>query len=154
MNRRMIPLALAISLAMLVGCQESTSETSRDVAEAREDAAESNEAAREDAADEMDDASGELAEARQDYRETEGDAHEDLNESESEAMVAAAHARYDVMHTAAQGRHKVAMERCDGMSRGEERDACVTEADGVLAVSESEAEQVRDEALLAASRHR
>lgn len=153
MNLRMIPLTLAVSLALVAGCKESSSETSRDVAEARVEAAESNDDAREDAAGDMADASGELAEARQDYREAEGDAHDDLNASESEAMVAAAHARYDVMHTAAQGRHKVAMERCDGMARGEERDACETEADGVLAVGESEAEQARDEALLAASRH-
>ena len=153
MNFRMIPLTLAISLALLAGCQESSSETSRDVAEARVEAAESNTEAREDAARDMSDAGGELSDARQDYREAEGDAHEELNESEADAMVASAHARYDVMHTAAQGKHKVAMERCDGMSRGEERDACETEAEGVLAVGESEAEQARDEALLAASRH-
>ncbi len=154
MNRSMIILlTLAISLALLAGCQESSSETSRDVAEARVEATEANAEARHDAAEDMSEAGGELSEARQDYREAEGDAHDDLNESESEAMVASAHARYDVMHTEAQGRHKIAIERCDGMSRGQERDACVTEADGVLAVAESEAEKIRDEALLAASRH-
>lgn len=153
MIHRMIPLAAALSLVLLAGCQESTTETTEDVAEAKMEAAGSNADAREDAADAMNEADGDVSQARDEYNESENKAYEKLSAVEAEAMVAAANAGYELEITAAQGRHQVAKQRCDGMTRGPEREACDTEVDGLLAVEESRAATVRDKALLDASRH-
>lgn len=147
-------IAFALSLALLSGCQETNTETARDVAGARREAAEADAGARQEASKEMDEANRDVSDAKADYEDAEGEAGDALEEAETEARVAAAQARYDVAHTEALGRHEVARQRCDGQSVGQARDDCMVAADDELAVEESRAALERDKALQAATGRR
>jgi hypothetical protein len=127
MMKRLIPIA-AVAVLMLSSCQETPSDTAKDVAKAQEEAGKKVDAARQDADKTVAKASDQVADAKADYAKTDADAHKVLSKVESEAMVKTAQADFDVAVAEAEGRNKVAKEKCDALSRC--RQGCLPEHGG------------------------
>ena len=151
MMNRMIPIA-AFAALMLTGCQETSSDTAKDVAEARQDAAEDSAEARHDANDDVAQADDKVADAQQAYANADEGALRKLTKVESEAMIEKAKAAFDVASTEASGRHKVAKEKCGALT-GVDKDACLSTADATLAAEQAAATASRDAALVDAANH-
>ena len=151
MKIRLIPIAVVAAL-MLAGCDKSSSDVSKAVEEARDDASVSVEAARKDAGTVEHKADEKVANAQQDYAETDASARKELSEVESEAMVKKAAAEFDFATAEAEGRHGVAIQKCE-MFAGAEKDACMSGADATLATDKATAIATRDAALVQAERH-
>lgn len=150
MFKSMIPIA-AIGMLMLAGCQENSSETAEEVADAREDAAQDFNAALEKANKAIDSAQRDVVDARQDLARTERNAADDFHEVEAEAMTRNAHANFDVAETEAENRTDVEMDRCDALEDAA-KDLCISNAEMTLAIALATATSTRDTALLAAER--
>ncbi len=67
-------------------------------------------------------------------------------------MIKSANADYDVAKVEAEGRHKIAKEKCDALS-GDRKDSCNNVADAVLTADVSSAAAVRDALLVDATHH-
>lgn len=141
-----------VALLMLGGCQKSATEVDKDVADAREDAAQNSLEARKDAEAARKRAAAELASARRDGAEEYADTRQEVTAAESEAMEDKAEREYDIAITDADGRKQVAMERCEKL-KGAELDACRSAADAAHALAVAEAVAKRD-ALLVAANHK
>ena len=150
MMTRMIP-ALAAAL-MLSACQESATHTAKDVAEARDQAAQKNAETRADASKEVAKANDKVADAQQAYAKTDESARKVLTRAESDAMIKTANANYDVAVVEADGRHKIAREKCDGM-KGVDKDACQSTADATLLADKAGSTATRDASLVQAEHH-
>ena len=72
--------------------------------------------------------------------------------AESEAMIKTAKADYDVAKVEAEGRHKIAKEKCDALA-STEKTSCNHVADAGLVADTSSAAAVRDALLLDAMHH-
>lgn len=148
MINRLLSIAVVAALA-LTACTETASETSKDVADARQDAVESNDEARAEASREVAKANERMDSAQQDRSEENNDADKKIAGIEAEGMSARARAEYDVAITAAEGRHRVSTEKC-GAFDGAAKNACIANADATLAADRSLAASNRDAALLTA----
>jgi hypothetical protein len=151
MNNKLLPLAIVAAL-LLAGCKETASDTASDVADARQEASQDNAEAKQDANETIADANAEVADAQEDYVENSDTTMKKLTIAESEAMVKAANADYDVAKVEAEGRHKIAREKCDALS-GAEKDSCNNIADANLTADTSSAAAVRDALLVDATHH-
>lgn len=155
MMKPLIPLAAMLAL-LLGGCQETRSDTSKDVAEASAKASaeartDSSEA-RKAASASITASSADVARAKQEYAETDQESRKKLTDVEATAMIEAAKARFDVEMTDAQGRHDVAAEQCDALS-GVDKQSCLGTAAAVLASEQATATATRDAALVRADQH-
>lgn len=150
MINRLLPIAAA--LALLAGCQETPTDTAKDVAKAQSDAAQQTQEARKDANVEVSDANKDVRDAKVDFVKASDAALKQLTSAEAEAMVQTANATFDVAMTEASGRNKVALELCDPMMAAE-KDACVSAAAVELAAAQAQATSTRDERLVTASHH-
>ncbi len=150
----MIRLITIVALAtfLLAGCNKTPSETSKDVAKAREVATQDSNAAREDASKTENKANENVADAQDVYAESKAGAQEKLSAAESKAMIAKAKADFDVALTDAEGRHSIAIEKC-GSLKGVDKTACVSTADAKLASDQADATAERDSALMDAEHH-
>ena len=151
MINRLIPFAAAAAL-VLTGCKETASDTANDVADARQEARQDNSEARKDANAEIADANAEVNDAQEAYDEKTDDTHKKLTIAESEAMIKTAKADYDVAKVEAEGRDKIAREKCDALS-GTEKTSCNHIAEATLVAETSSAAAVRDALLLDATYH-
>jgi hypothetical protein len=148
MINRLLTIAVVAALA-LTACTETASETSKDVADARQDAVESNDEARAEASREVAKANERMDSAQQNQSEKDSDADRKLAGIEADGMAARARADYDIAMTAAEGRHQVSKEKCDAYE-GAAANACIATADATLAADRSLAASNRDAAILAA----
>lgn len=151
MINRLIPLA-AVAVLMLTGCKETASDTANDVADARQEAAQDNSEAQQAANAEIADANADVANAQETYDEKSDDTRKKLTVAESEAMIKTAQADYDVSKVEAEGRDKIAKEKCDALS-GADKDSCNHIAEATLVAEISSAAAVRDALLLDATYH-
>jgi len=151
LKNRLIPIA-AVAVLMLSSCQESPSDTSKDVAKAQEEAAQKVDAARKDADKTAAKANEQVADAKAEYAKTDANAQKVLSKAESEAMIKTANADFDVAVAEAEGRNKVAKEKCDAL-KGVDKDACLSSAEAALAADKASATARRDETLVAAEHH-
>lgn len=147
MINRLLSIAIVAALA-LTACTETASETSKDVADARQDAVESNDEARAEASRQVAKANERMDSAQQAQSETTHDADRQLAGVEAEGMAAKARAEYDIDMTAAEGRHRVSREKCDAFESAA-RNACIGDADATLAADRSLAASNRDTTILA-----
>ena len=146
MMNRLIPI-VAVAALLLAGCNESPSETSKDVTKATEEASQDVSEARQDASKTESKSEEKVIDAQQEYAKTDANAREKLTEVESEAMAAQAKADFDVAKTEAEGRHNIAVEKC-GALEGVDKTACVSTADASLAAELAAATANRDAALV------
>lgn len=151
MLNRIIPV-IALAALLMAGCDKSATDTSEDVAKARENASQDVSKAQQDANKTEKKANEKVAAAQQDYAETDASAHAKLTAVESEAMIKSAHADFDVAMAAAEGRHKIAKEKC-GASEGVDNKACLSTADATFAAEKADIIAHRDEALVQAEHH-
>lgn len=151
MINRLIPL-VAVAALMLTGCKETASDTANDVADARQEARQDNSEARQDANADIAEATDKVNDAQAAYAESTDDTRKKLTLAESEAMIKTAKADYDVAKVEAEGRDKIAMEKCDALS-GAEKDSCKHIAAATLVADISSASAVRDALLLDATYH-
>lgn len=147
---RLIPI-LALAALLLGGCNESASETAKDVSQAREKASTDMSTAQKDANKAENMADQKVAAAQQDYVETKAGAQSKLNKVEADAMVTVAKADFDVAMADLEGRHLIATEKC-GMLKGAEKTACLSTADAALAADQAIATANRDAILVQAER--
>jgi hypothetical protein len=140
---------LAVASMLTAGCQDSTS---KDVAEARVDAAKDVANAREKAGVAVAKANEKVSDARVDYADKEHAARHTLTEVESEAMIKRAHAAYSVATTHVDGNYDIAQEECKSLS-GVDKTACISAADATRAADQAQVTAVRDSALVAADNH-
>jgi hypothetical protein len=152
MMSRSIPAATILTL-MLCGCTETPAETKRDVSEAKQTAAESNDEAQTNANKEVLMANEKIVDEQQAQSETSEDSRKKITQFESAAMIAKARADFDVAITQAKGRQRVAKEKCDALDRAA-RNVCVSAVDATMAADESLAAANRDNALLVAEYHK
>ncbi len=150
MNVKLIPIAIATAL-LFAGCQESQSDTAKDVAEARTEARKDSNEARQDASESAQEANKDVAQAGQTYGEKTDAARANLTEAEADAMRVNARSAYDIAVTDADGRHEIAKQKCDALT-GTDKDACVSAADAALAADKANAEANRDATLASADR--
>jgi hypothetical protein len=148
-SKRMIPLAAAIAMLLLAGCQETPKETAKDVAAARTEANREADDARATADRKTAAADAKVDDAQQAYGKSEAKANETLDKARDEAASTIAQADYDRALVEADGRFKVENEKCDALS-GTARDACVSAAESALAVEKAAAQARRDAALAVA----
>lgn len=148
-SNRIIPLAAAIAMLLLAGCQESPKETAKDVAAARTEANQEANDARATADRKTAAADAKVDDARQDYSKSETEANETLGKAQDKAASTIAEADYDRAIVEADGRFKVENEKCDALS-GTAKDACVSAAESALAVEKAAAQSRRDAALAVA----
>lgn len=148
MLNKMIPIT-AIALLMLVGCDETSSETAKDVSEAREEAAEDITETRQDANRMTNRADQDVVDAQKDFSRTDQKAMDDLSEAEADAMTKTARANFDVAEAEAEGRYKVAKERCDAFTDAS-KDSCLSNAENTRTAELAAAASKRDNALLTA----
>ena len=146
MNTRILTVGILAAL-LAVGCQETGSETAKDVSKARADSAESVADAREKAAKQEDKSDKAVAEARSDQADVNQDAREEVNEVVNAANDDSALAQFEVAKAKAEGAHEIAVQKC-GAYAGMEKDACVRLADGTLAESMKLAETTRDKSVV------
>jgi len=148
---RLLPI-LALAALLVGGCSKSPSETSKDVAKAREKASQDVTAAQKDASKTESKTDLKVAEAEMDYSKTEDGAHDKLNQVESEAMAKMAAAEFDVAMAEAKGRHNIETKKC-GVLKDVEKTACLSAADATLAAEKATATANRDAHLVAADHH-
>jgi hypothetical protein len=151
MNYRLVPL-VAVAALMLAACQETPSETAKDVAAARHDAVENVDAARQDKDKVVSKNNDQVADARQAYVKTDEIARQKLTQVESDAMVKTANADFEIASAEATGRNEIAVQRCDALT-GVDKDACVSAAAATLASEQATATSNRDAMLVAADNH-
>ncbi len=151
MNRSLLPLAI-VSVLLLAGCQKSSSEVAENVADARTDAAKTNQAARDEASEDAAKSNTSMAAAEKTYAEGEAAANKKLTAAEAEAMTQAAESRFDVLAAEAQGRYDIAKEACGALT-GVDKTACVSKADETHQMDRAAAIAERDAALVAAEHH-
>jgi len=145
MMNRLIPI-VAVGALLLAGCNESPSETAKDVTQAREKAGQEVSEARQDASKTASKSEDKVMDAQQEYAKTDANAREKLTDVESQAMTAQAKADFDVAKTEAEGRHNIAVEKC-GALEGVDKTACVSTADANFAAEVAAATANRDEAM-------
>ena len=145
MMKQLIPI-VAVAALLLAGCNESPSETSKDVTKATEEASQDVSEARQDAGKTENKSEEKVIDAQQKYARTDANAREKLTDVESEAMAAGAKADFDVAKAEAEGRHNIAVEKC-GALEGVDKKACLSTADANFAADEAAATAVRDTAL-------
>ena len=145
-------LASGIAVLMLAGCKETASDTANDVAEARQEAAQDNNDAQLDANKEIADVNGKVIDAQAAYAQDGNITRKKLTIAESDAMVKTAEADYDVAKVAAEGRNKIAQEKCDALS-GTDKMSCYDIAKATLVADTSSAAAVRDTQLVDAAYH-
>jgi len=92
-----------------------------------------------------------VADAKQEFDKTNAQAQKKLTQAEADAMARDAHALYAVEITQAEGRNKVAKEKCDVLT-GPDKDACASKAAADLASEQSAALAKRDATLAQAAR--
>ncbi len=146
MMNRLIPI-IAVGALLLAGCNESPSETSKDVTKAREKASQDVSEARQDASKTESKSEEKVIDAQQAYAKTDANAREKLTDVESEAMAAQAKSDFEVATAEAKGRHTIAVEKC-GALEGVDKKACVSTADANFAADEAVATANRDTALV------
>jgi len=146
MMSRLIPI-VAVGALLLAACNESPSETSKDVTQAREKASQDVNEARQDASKTESKSEEKVVDAQQAYAKSDATAREKLTAVESEAMAAQAKADFDVAITEAEGRHNIAVEKC-GALEGVTKKACVSTADADFAAQQAAATANRDAALV------
>lgn len=133
---------VALGLATLVACGSHGD----DVARAERRAAEELAAAREQAAKEIAEAEEHVDDARRDFHETTAEAGAALRKAEIVAAGDRADAGYDLAISKAEARHKVALERCEGLVR-DSQSTCISEADAALVVDRDAARHQREATL-------
>ena len=120
--------ATALALLALAGCNkaESPTEVQHDVATAATSAAESN------------------AKADESQANVDAAANKDLGEAAKDANGKMTVAAADTAITQAEGKHKVATEKCEALA-GDAQKACKDEADAALAMAKAKAKAVKAE---------
>jgi major membrane immunogen (membrane-anchored lipoprotein) len=142
---KLVPLVAALAL-LLGGCQESPSETAKDVAQARTEANKDVREGERDVDRTVVAADAKVNEAQKDYAEKEGEARKDLGEVESDAAAKVAAADYELALTEAEGRAKIETEKCAAFTDAA-RTACLSTADANLAADRATALARRDATL-------
>jgi Tfp pilus assembly protein PilP len=121
MKRNFCLVLSAATLLALSACgQPSTATVQNNVADARQDAAKDTD------------------KAMQDQARTDASATADAQSAVDKADDKKADAAYDVTVTEAEGRHKVAIEKCNGLS-GDAKKACKDQADATLEMAKANA---------------
>ena len=151
MNFRPISLA-AFAALTLAACQESQSDTAKDVAKASETAAANSDEARQEATATAADANAQVTDAQQAFDKASIGAQKKLTQAEADAMSKNAKANYDVAITDAEGRQKIANEKCGALT-GADKDACLSTAKAAYAAEEAAAVATRDAELVKAENH-
>lgn len=146
---RLAPI-VALTALMLAGCNKTPSETSKDVSQAREEAAEDVSEARQDANRTENKVEEKVVDAQQDYAKTDANARAKLNEVQSEGHSKTAKADFDVAIAKAKGIEDVAKQKC-GVLGGAEKNACLSTAAATYEASKADATAKRDAALVAAT---
>jgi len=146
---KFIPI-VAMAALLIVGCNKTPSETSKDVTEAREKAGQDVSEARQDANKTESKAEEKVIDAQQEYAKTDATARAKLTEVQSEALTTSAKAEFDVAITEAKGIEDIAKQKC-GVLAGAEKNACLSTAAATYAASEADATARRDAALVAAA---
>lgn len=140
----------AMTMLTLSACQETPTETAKDVAAANETAIEQSQAARQEANTEKANAQADVVDAKMQETVVDDKAIKKITQAESEAMVVTANANYDVAMTDAKGRFNVANEKCDAL-KGVGEDACRSTINATLTADEAAITATRDAALVAAT---
>lgn len=148
---RLIPL-VAIAVMLLTGCDNSASETSKNVTQAREDASQDVTEAKQGAEKIEDKANEKVADAQYAYAKTDATARAKLTEAESEAMISKAQADFDVALAEAEGLYHIAIEKC-GAFKGVDKKACLSTADATFTAHQAAVTADRDVALVQAEHH-
>jgi hypothetical protein len=123
MDTKLVVIAAVLAAFCSVGgCQQASSPSSVDraVANAKADAQKQDQKALEDQAKKV------------------ASANSDLGNAEQKADVQKADSAYDVAVTEAEGRHEVALKRCDGLA-GAQQKACKDQVDAALDLAKANA---------------
>ncbi|HKT73608.1 MAG TPA: hypothetical protein VJQ47_12000 [Steroidobacteraceae bacterium] len=122
MKTPLMSLLILGALAALAGCHQAAAPATvqNEVDKARADAQETD------------------AKATQDQVKTDNEADSDVSKAEEKAHQKKAERAYDTAVTAAEGKHEIALARCDGLS-GDDRKACKDQADADLALTKANA---------------
>lgn len=150
MNHRHWTVVLVAALS-LGACKETPQNTAHDVAAARKDAGEKLEQAHADQNAAAGASAEDVAAAQKAYVKTDEAARAELSAAELEAAKARANAALDVAVVQAEGRRKIAKEKCDPLS-GIQRDDCVRNADAAYVAEEARAQADKAATIAAASR--
>jgi hypothetical protein len=148
MLNRLVPIII-LAAFVLAGCQETSSDTSKDVADARKDAQENVQEAREEKDRVVARTSEDVAAARRTYSDSADDARSKLTAVEAEAMIKTAHADYDIASAQANGRAEIEKQKCGALT-GVRRDACLSSAEARLQADLAEIAATRDAVLVSA----
>lgn len=118
----------SLAIIALTACQETPQESAQDVAGAAQEAQEESGEKRQEAVKEISEAEAKVAEEQAQA----GESMESRAEAEADAANVRAGERYKVAVTEAEGRHKIAKEKCDAMSGADQKEACQEQADAAL----------------------
>jgi hypothetical protein len=143
-------LFAAFAIVGLSACQETPTETAKDVSQAQETAVQDNQEARQEANQDRAQAEVKVIEAKDDMAAVDTNAMKKITEAESEAMTVAAKAKYDVAMTEAQGRHNIEAEKCDAL-KDQAKDSCVSTNNATLAADQARIIATHDAEILAAT---
>ena len=143
-------LFAAISAFALTACQETPSETAKDVAQARDTAVEQNQEARQEANEDRAQAAADVTEAKNDMVVVDNNRVNKITKAESEAMLTAAQTKYDVAMTESKGRYNIENEKCDAL-KGVGEDACRSTIEATLAAEEAAITATRDSEIVSAT---
>ena len=130
MDTKLVVIAAVLAaFAAVGGCQQASSPSAveRGVANAKDGAQKADQRVREEQAKKVASANAEL-----------GDAEQKAEAKKAESM-------YKVAVTEAQGRHDIAVERCNGLA-GEQQKACKDQADAALDLAKANA-KAQEEAI-------
>jgi esterase/lipase len=145
-------LSAAVAALLLAACNNSSTEDTKEVTQARAEAYEDVSETRQDAGQRESEALQKVNSARSDYAETNANAYADLTKIESEAMITNASADFDIAMSEAEGRRNIAMKKCNSLE-GMDKTACQGKASAKFDADEASAITDRDTALAAADNH-
>lgn len=130
----------SLAITALAACQETPQETTQDVGKAAQEAQEESGEKRQEAVKEISEEEADVAEEQAKA----GESMEGSAEAQADAAKVRAEEEYEVAVTEAEGRHKVAKEKCDAMSGADQKDACQKQADATLERQKALATAERD----------
>ncbi|MGH8471368.1 MAG: hypothetical protein ACREVJ_02680 [Gammaproteobacteria bacterium] len=130
----------SLAITALTACQETPQETAQDVGGAAQEAQEESGEKRQEAVKDIPEEEANVAEEEAQA----GESMESRVEARAEAANVRAEEQYKVAVTEAEGRHKVAKEKCDAISGDDQKDACQEQADAALEREKASAMAARD----------
>jgi hypothetical protein len=126
MTIKLTGISVVVAALALVGCQQASSPSAvdRDVSNAKATAQKED------------------TKASQDEAKTVASANADLSDAEHKADVKKTDSAFDVAVTEAEGRHDIAIARCNGLA-GDQQKACKDQADAALDLAKANAKAQR-----------